>query len=100
MEGDPVIDRLMRPVMATIEQHVKNQAAIFHIYNRAYEAVMNGVTVIDVMREQLSKSNAEIERLRKALEDIIFECDINGLGSFTVRSINSIAQEALKGGEE
>lgn len=58
MEGDPVVDRLMKPVRATIEHYVKNQAAVIAIYNRAYEAAMNSMTVIGVMREQLGKANA------------------------------------------
>ena len=78
LNGDPVVDRLMRPVMTTIEQHVKNQAAIFHIYNRAYEAVMNSMTVIDTMREQLSKSNAENERLRAENGELWEMCKVFG----------------------
>ena len=73
MEGDPVVDRLMKPVRATIEHYVKNQAAVIAIYNRAYEAAMNSMTVIGVMREQLGKANAhakaaeaELAALREA----------------------------------
>ena len=43
MQGDPKVDELMRPVMAAIERHVKDRDAVTEIYNRAYEAVMNGM---------------------------------------------------------
>ena len=45
MQGDPKVDELMRPVMAAIERHVKDRAAITDIYNRAYEALMNSMDV-------------------------------------------------------
>ena len=65
MEGDPLVDRLMKPVIATIEHYVKNQAGVIAIYNRAYEAVMNSMVVLDTMRDQLSKANAHAEEAEK-----------------------------------
>jgi hypothetical protein len=43
MEGDPIVDRLMKPVRATIEHYVKNQAGVIAIYNRAYHTGWPGV---------------------------------------------------------
>lgn len=51
MQGDPVIDRLMRPVAIALERHGISGAAKTDIYNRAYEAAMNSMTVMDTMRE-------------------------------------------------
>ena len=45
MQGDPRIDELMRPVMAAIKRHVKNEDAVTEIYNRAYEALMISMDV-------------------------------------------------------
>lgn len=61
MQGDPVIDRLMQPVAAAIGRHANNQNTFTDIYNRAYEAVSNGLVVLDTMRDQLSKANARAE---------------------------------------
>ena len=61
MEGNSKVDALMFPVMAAIRRHVENPDAVTDIYNRAYEAVMNSMTVMDTMRDQLSKANAHAE---------------------------------------
>ena len=45
MQGDLNVDLLMLPVLHAIERHVKDRDAITDIYNRAYEAVMNGMDV-------------------------------------------------------
>ena len=43
MQGDSKVDELMRPVNAAIDRHVKDRDAKVDIYNRAYEAVQNGM---------------------------------------------------------
>ena len=67
MQGDPVIDRLMQPVAAAIKRHVERKPAFTDIYNRVYEALMNGMIVLDTMREQLSKANARAKKAEAEL---------------------------------
>lgn len=70
MQGDPKIDILMRPVRAAIERHVKGRAAVTDIYNRAYEAIMNSMDVIDtsakVAAKQIAESAKNLQRAEKA----------------------------------
>ena len=67
MEGDPIVDRLMKPVRATIEHHVKNQAGVIAIYNRAYEAIMNSTIVLDTMRDLVGLATARAEKAEAEL---------------------------------
>lgn len=46
MQGDPKVDKLMIPVMEAIRRHTRNVDAFQDIYNRAYEAVKNGMDAI------------------------------------------------------
>lgn len=70
MQGDPKVDELMRPVLAAIKRHVKNSDAITDIYNRAYEAVMNSMDVIDtsakVAAKQIAESAKNLQRAEAA----------------------------------
>ena len=50
MEGDPVVDKLMRPVMDALIRHAIRGASRTDIYNRAYEAVMNSMVVKDIAK--------------------------------------------------
>lgn len=80
MEGDPKVDRLMRPVRAAIERHVKDRDAVTEIYNRAYEAVMqcmdeNAESILAHENDKAYWINrehgmqAEVARLTTALAD-------------------------------
>lgn len=82
MQGDPRVDDLMRPVNAAIRRHVKDDAAVTDIYNRAYEAVMEvqdalGVSAAVTARQiaenaknlqRAEAAEADNKRLRDALE--------------------------------
>lgn len=70
MEGDPVVDKLMRPVMDALIRHAIRGASRTDIYNRAYEAVMNSMVVMDTMREQLSKANERAEKAEHELAEL------------------------------
>lgn len=70
MEGDPVVDKLMRPVMDALIRHAIRGASRTDIYNRAYEAVMNSMVVMDTMREQLSKANERAEKAERELAEL------------------------------
>ncbi len=59
MEGDPRIDRLMRPVLAAIERHVKDSDAKTEIYNRAYEALLESMNALDASVKVTAKQIAE-----------------------------------------
>ena len=62
MQGDQIVDELMRPVMAAIKRHVKDSDAKTDIYNRAYEAIMISMEV--------NKSRAEkAEHLLEMAQD-------------------------------
>ena len=63
MEGDERIDVLMIPVLASIKRNVKDKDAVTEIYNRAYEAVMNGMDVNVI----------EIQAYAKSVQDLIAE---------------------------
>lgn len=67
MQGDPLVDRLMMPVVAALMRHGIKGDAKTDIYNRAYEAVMNSMVVMDTMREQLSEAN----RRANGLDEIV-----------------------------
>ena len=67
MEGDPVVDRLMKPVLDALIRHGQRGDARTDVYNRAYEAVMNSMVVMDTMREQLSKANARADTAERDL---------------------------------
>lgn len=43
MEGTEEVDKLMEPVLQAIKRHVSNEDGITDIYNRAYEAVLEGM---------------------------------------------------------
>ena len=55
MQGDQKVDQLMRPVHAAIKRHVKDDAAVTDIYNRAYEAVMISMDVKDAEIARLTE---------------------------------------------
>ena len=67
MEGDERIDVLMIPVLASIKRNVKDKDAVTEIYNRAYEAIMNGMDVKD----------AEISNLLDVIDKAV-DCYFNG----------------------
>ena len=73
MQGDPVVDRLMQPVEKALQRHGIKGEARTDIYNRAYEAVMNSMVVMDTMREQLSKANESAERMEMAIRAVLRE---------------------------
>jgi len=50
-------------------------------------------------KNRAEKAEAEIERLRAVLGDIIFECGLAGMGKVDGLKITTMAQKALKGGE-
>lgn len=59
------------------------------------------------LRDALAAANARAEaaearaeRLQAALEAIIFECGLHGMGDVSGLKITTMAQNALKGGEE
>ena len=70
MEGDPVVDRLMKPVLDALIRHGQRGEARTDIYNRAYEAVMNSMVVIDTMRKELSKANDRAEAMEKQVYNL------------------------------
>lgn len=88
MQGDPLVDRLMMPVVAALMRHGIKGDAKTDIYNRAYEAVMNSMVVMDTMREQLSEANRrangmsaidweyedKLPDMPKEVYDAMFEC--------------------------
>lgn len=71
MQGDPVIDRLMQPVVSAIRRHEIKGEARADIYNRAYEAVMNSMTVLDTMREKLSEANSNADKVELRMAEFI-----------------------------
>ncbi len=54
MEGDPRINKLMLPVLAAIDRHVKDSDAKTEIYNRAYEAIMISMEANEPSRSDVS----------------------------------------------
>lgn len=66
MQGDPVIDKLMQPVITALMRHGIKGDAKTDIYNRAYEAIMNSMDVMDTMREMLQ--NMTPEQLQRGAE--------------------------------
>ena len=73
MQGNPRVDDLMRPVNAAIRRHVKDDAAVTDIYNRAYEAVMEvqdalGVSAA-VTAQQIAENAKNLQRAEAAEAD-------------------------------
>lgn len=63
MQGDPVIDKLMQPVITALMRHGIKGDAKTDIYNRAYESIMNSMVVMDTMREELGEANRRADEL-------------------------------------
>ena len=81
MEGDPRVDTIMWPIMLAIKRHVKDSDAITEIYNRAYEAIMNSMDVIDtsakVAAKQIAESAKNLQRAEKAEAALKDERDLS-----------------------
>jgi ethanolamine utilization protein EutP (predicted NTPase) len=67
MEGNKTIDILMTPVLSAIKRHVTNQDAITDIYNRAYEALMEGC---DMASDNINASE-KLVRLTDAIDTFL-----------------------------
>ena len=65
MQGDPVIDKLMQPVITALMRHGIKGDAKTDIYNRAYEAIMNSM---DVISGELKAANKDAIQLAAQLE--------------------------------
>jgi hypothetical protein len=74
MQGNEKADQLMIPVSRAIERHVKDRDAKTEIYNRAYEALMISMDVIDtsakVTAKQIAENAKNLQRAERA-ESII-----------------------------
>lgn len=71
MQGDPLVDKLMRPVLRSLDSAGISGNARADIYNRAYEAVMDSMTIVNTMRELLDKYKAHAERAEAMVERMI-----------------------------
>jgi len=71
MEGDPVVDKLMRPVMDALIRHAIRGASRTDIYNRAYEAVMNSMVVKDIAKTFCPNCEKDTECIHTAE---LYEC--------------------------
>jgi len=117
MQGDPRVDRLMYPVELAIKRHVKDSDAITEIYNRAYEAIMNSMDVIDTSAKVAAKQIAENAKNLQRAEKAVARADklqtaLQGLLQFELEdaldekywtpgylAVINAARGALKGGE-
>lgn len=81
------------------EALAKNDASSGIYYGAEREAALARLEVKRIVYAAFPAALDEIERLRAALEDIIFECGMAGMGDVSGLAITTMAQEALKGGE-
>ena len=110
MEGDPRIDKLMRPVLAAIDRHVKDSDAKTEIYNRAYEALLQSLDALDAAARVTAKQIAEnaknlrrteaaeakVAELEKEFENIKFEKTRRKTMNDTRDKIIRMTQEELR----
>lgn len=80
MKGDPVIDELMKPIRYALDRQGISGNARTNIYNRAYEAVIASLTVMDVMREQINNATARAEAAEK--ENKLMERELENIRGY------------------
>lgn len=76
MEGNTKVDKLMQPVLAAIERHVKERDAKTDIYNRAYEALYDSTVENENLSRELAEEKEATTTLRSLCAELVEEAEL------------------------